>query len=98
MEQCCPMPSMISVELRRDSCARVFRYVDKQQPILPHRGRYWKVKYPYHRFVSTYGRDKVLSSTTESEGRRWRYLRITYGGESHWSIGGWDGSPRRERH
>jgi predicted HTH transcriptional regulator len=37
-------------------------------------------------------------STTESEGHIWRSLRITYGGDSHWNVGVWDGSPRSEEH
>src|SRR6516165_2113665 len=36
--------------------------------------------------------------TTESESHMRGYLRITYGGDSHWSIGVWDGSPRSEGH
>jgi len=39
-----------------------------------------------------------FSNCTESESHRRRYSRITYGGDSHWNIGVWDGSPRRERH
>jgi len=40
----------------------------------------------------------IWTSTTESESHMRGYLRITYGGDSHWSIGVWDGSPRSEGH
>src|SRR5882672_8834407 len=37
-------------------------------------------------------------STTESEGRIRGDLRITYGDDSRWNAGVWDGSPRSEGH